>query len=93
MASYEDLRSDKALVCKREINNDQGGPTVWMVLLSDGHLLDCGSRSLAERRAIVLATMINEAGAERLSLKALAKRDAPDDRLDDRTNADYPEGD
>lgn len=62
------LNSDKALVCRREINSEQGNATVWMVLLSDGHLLDCG---LSEIRAATLATMINEAGPERLSHAAL----------------------
>ena len=68
MASWEDLNSDKALVCKREINSEQGNATVFMVLLSDGFLLDCG---LHERRAATLAKMINEAGPERLSKKGL----------------------
>lgn len=67
MTSYDDLRSDKALVCRRELNCEQGAATIWMVLLSDGHLIDCGSSGLAERRATVLASMINESGPERLS--------------------------
>lgn len=74
--SFADLSSDKALVCRREINCDHGGATVWMVLLSDGHLLDCGSSSLAEGRAHTLAAMINEAGPERLARAALSKAEA-----------------
>lgn len=66
--TWAELSSDKALVCRREINSEQGNATVWMVLLSDGHLLDCG---LNERRAVTLATMINEAGPERLSHEAM----------------------
>jgi hypothetical protein len=67
MATFEELSSHKALVCRREINCDQGGATVFMVLLSDGFLIDCGSSGLAERRASILAEIINEAGPERLS--------------------------
>lgn len=70
---WSDLNSDKALVCRKEINGEQGGATVWHVLLADGHLIDCGSSSYAERRAEVLAQMINEAGPERLSRKALSE--------------------
>lgn len=62
--SMADLQSDKALVCKREINSDQGNATVWMVCLSDGFLLDCG---LNKRRAEIVAAIINESGPERLS--------------------------
>lgn len=71
--SMADLNSDKALVCRKEINGEQGGAIVWHVLLSDGHLIDCGSAFLAERRARVLADMINEAGPERLSRQALSQ--------------------
>ncbi|QBX38640.1 hypothetical protein E4M02_10995 [Brevundimonas sp. S30B] len=70
MTSWEDLRSDKALVCKREVNSEHGGATVWMVLLSDGHLLDCGI-GIGEQRAIALAEIINAGGPERLSHKSL----------------------
>lgn len=73
--SWVELSSDKALVCRREINGEQGHATVWMVLLSDGHLLDCGQD---ERRAVTLATMINEAGPERLSRAALSKATGAD---------------
>ena len=69
--SMAELSSDKALVCRKEINGEQGGATVWHVLLSDGHLIDCGSSGLAKARAQTLAVMINEAGPERLSQKAL----------------------
>ena len=71
VSSFEDLRSHKALVCHREINCDQGGATVFMVLLSDGFLIDCGSGGYAKRRADMLATIINEGGPERLSQKGM----------------------
>lgn len=71
MAIFEELRSDKELVCRREINCEQGGATVHMVLLSDGFLIECGSSGYAERRAQILADIINEAGPERLGKKGL----------------------
>lgn len=67
----QELNSDKALVCRKEINGEQGGAVVWHVLLSDGHLIDCGASGLAETRAHVLAEIINAAGPEKLSRKAL----------------------
>ena len=69
--SFEELQSDKALVCQREINSDAGVAGVFMVLLSDGFLIDCGSSGYAQRRAQILAEIINEAGPERLSKKAM----------------------
>lgn len=65
---WNDLNSDKALVCRREINCDQGGATVWMVVLSDGFLLDCGT---LEARAIALARIINRGRPELLSKEGL----------------------
>jgi hypothetical protein len=64
------LASDQALVCRREINGEQGGATVYCVLLSDGFLLDCGT-GLGEVRARVLAEIINAGGPEKLSRSAL----------------------
>lgn len=72
MATFEELRSDKALVCKREINGENGGATVWCVCLSDGFLIECGSTFLGERRARTLAEIINAGGVERLSNDALS---------------------
>lgn len=68
------LSSDQALVCRREINSEQGGATVFCVLLSDGFLLECGSGLLAEARANTLAEIINAGAPERLSRKALEGR-------------------
>lgn len=67
MGQWEDLCSPKALVCKREINCDQGGAVVFMVCLSDGFLIDCGSGAYAEKRAIELATVINANDPERFN--------------------------
>lgn len=72
--SMKELSSDKALVCRKEINSEHGGAVVWHVLLSDGHLIDCGSSSLAPARANTLAEIINAGGPEKLSRKALTER-------------------
>lgn len=66
--NWDELNSDKALVCRREINCEHGGATVYSVLLSDGFLLDCGT---SEDRAITLAGIINRGGPELLSKTAL----------------------
>jgi len=68
MSDWAELNSDKALVCRREINCEQGGATVHMFLLSDVFLVDCGNSA---KRAEILAAIINEAGPERLSKTAL----------------------
>ena len=67
--NFEDLRSDKAIVCTKEHRADCGVGTVWFVLLSDGYLIDCGTQG--EARANVLAGIINSAGPEKLSHVAL----------------------
>lgn len=71
MTDMKELQSDRALVCHREINCDQGGATAFMVVLSDGFLIDCGAGGYAEKRAKILAAIINEAGPERLSKEGL----------------------
>ncbi len=69
--TFSELNSDKALVCQREHRADCGVGTVWLVLLGDGYLIDCGTQG--EARAHILAEIINEAGSERLGKDALAK--------------------
>ena len=76
MATFSDLNSDKALVCHREINCEQGDATIYMVLLSDGFLLDCGKD---RRRAVILARTINRGRPELLSKAGLATINASDD--------------
>jgi hypothetical protein len=71
VASWEELRSDKALVCSREINSEKGCSVVSLVCLSDGFLIDCGSGRMGQRRAVALASIINAGGPEKLSDKAL----------------------
>lgn len=66
--AWEDLNSDKALVCKREINSDHGHAIVHCVVLSDGFIIECG---LNEMRAKVLALAVNQFGPERFSKTAL----------------------
>lgn len=68
--TFKELQSDKALVCKREINGEKGGATVWCVCLSDGFLIECGVR-WGEERARILADIINAGGPEKLSEAAL----------------------
>lgn len=69
--TYTELASDKALVCRREVNSDAGGATVFCVLLADGFLIETGSSGYAEKRAIILAEIINAAGPEKLSRKGM----------------------
>jgi len=72
--SWADLKSDKALVCHREINGEQGGATVWSVMAGDGFLIECGK---SEERARHLADLINEAGPERLGHESLKRTYEP----------------
>lgn len=69
MAIFTDLSSDNALVCTKEHRADCGVGTVWFVLLSDGYLIDCGTRGQA--RAHILADIINAAGPEKLGQVSL----------------------
>jgi len=63
MTDFKRLQSHEALVCRKEVHSSAGGATIYYVLLSDGFLVDCGH---SEKRAQVLADIINEGGAERL---------------------------
>lgn len=67
--SMDDLNSPKALVC----HSERGGDIVWKVLLADGYLIDCGTGGLSERRANLLAEVINQAGPAQFGRQALAK--------------------
>ncbi|AHE52661.1 hypothetical protein NX02_04590 [Sphingomonas sanxanigenens DSM 19645 = NX02] len=42
-----------------------------MVLLADGFLIDCGSSGYGEKRAQILAEIINEVGPSRLSREGM----------------------
>jgi hypothetical protein len=59
---FETLRGPKAIVAHRQIHGEQGGATVHCVVLADGFLLECGSDGYAERRAKLLAEIVNVAG-------------------------------
>ena len=72
MSAWTDLNSDKALVCRREINSEAGGATVFCVVLADGFILECGAGGYSEWRAKALAAVINEAGPERFSKEGMA---------------------
>lgn len=67
----EMIGSTAARICHRQINCETGGATVFSVRLADGFLLDCGSGGYAMSRARILAEIINEVGAERLSLEGM----------------------
>lgn len=53
------LRSDQALPCHREINCEQGGATVYCVVLADGFIVDCGSGYYGKQRSELLAAAVN----------------------------------
>ena len=52
--TFADLSSGKALVCRREINGEQGGATVYCVLAADGFLFD-SFKVAVENGALVLS--------------------------------------
>lgn len=55
----EDLRSDRALVCRQE-RFTEAGPGEWFyVLMADGFLLDCGYQRGAFDRAVEVAAALN----------------------------------
>lgn len=81
MATFNELQSDKALVTHREINCDQGGATVYSVLLSDGFLIETGSSGYGHIRACILAEIINKGGPEMLSREAMEKYRMSDEYL------------
>lgn len=70
-ATFEDLKSHKALVCRRENHSSAGMAVIWSILLSDGFLIECGSGGNGEDRANVLASIVNNDRPERLSREAL----------------------
>lgn len=61
----ETLRSPKAIHCHRQVHSDCGGATIYCVVLADGFIVECGSDGYAERRAKLLAEVINASGPER----------------------------
>jgi hypothetical protein len=64
MADTEELQSSRAIVATRQINGENGGGTVFCVVLADGFILECGSDYYAQRRAVLLAKIINATGPE-----------------------------
>lgn len=66
-SDLEDMRSDKAIVARRQVHSDVGGATIFCVVLADGFIVECGSDGYAERRAKLLASAVNETGAHRFT--------------------------
>ena len=58
--NWEEIQSDRAIVAHRQINSDAGGATVFCVVLADGFILECGSDGYAQKRAELLASVINQ---------------------------------
>lgn len=61
------LRSDRAIVARRQINGEQGGATVACVVLADGEIIECGSGYYSEQRAALLAEAVNAFGPEKFN--------------------------
>lgn len=59
MATYEELKSDKALVCRNARVTDMGPGFIYYVCLADGYLIECGCDPDAEDRAGKVARAIN----------------------------------
>lgn len=57
---FKRLKSSEAIVCHQQHRADCGVGTVWMVLLADGYLIDCGAERHSEARANILAEAINQ---------------------------------
>jgi hypothetical protein len=70
MTDFDKLRTAEAIVCHRQHRADCGVGTVWLVLLADGYLIDCGAEAYSEARANLMAALIN-AAPEKLSKDAL----------------------
>lgn len=75
-SEWELLRSDKAIVARRQVHSDCGGATIHCVVLADGALIECGSDGYAEDRARLLATAVNAFGPEQFAFGRPAARDA-----------------
>lgn len=69
MAEYDEIMSGRAIVARRQIHSDCGGATVFCVVLADGFIVECGSDGSSQRRAELLAKVINSGdyGAFRFS--------------------------
>lgn len=59
MTTYEELKSDKALVCHNNCVTDMGPGFIYYVCLADGFLIGCGCDPGAEKRAEKVARAIN----------------------------------
>lgn len=64
---FADLRSDRVILARRQINGESGGATVFCVVLADGFIVECGSDGYAEKRAAYLAEAVNAGDASRFA--------------------------
>lgn len=69
---FKTLSGPKALVCHRQINGEAGGAIVFCVVLADGFIVECGSDGYAQRRATLLADVINDGEPERFNFRKAA---------------------
>lgn len=65
MGELDEIKSPRAIACRRQVHGEQGGATVQCVVLADGFIIECGSDFYAERRAQELAKIINANRPER----------------------------
>ena len=61
---FDTLRSNRAIACRRQVNGEAGGATIYCIVLGDGLIIDCGSDGYAERRAQLLADAVNAFGPD-----------------------------
>ena len=71
---FKTLRSDKAIVCRKEHRTDNGVDDIVYVLLSDGYLLDCGTGPTGRIRAEKLAVIINSSSPDQFSRKNMDQK-------------------
>lgn len=69
MSDFDLIRSQQAIVAHRQIHSDCGGATVFCVVLADGFIVECGSDGYSQKRAALLAEVVNASGPERFDMK------------------------
>ena len=67
------LRSDEAIVARRQVHSDCGGATIHCVVLADGFIVECGSDGYSEERAKLLAAAVNSFGPDQFAFVRRAR--------------------